>query len=229
MLTELLKLLQPWFALLGSFAAIAALLVAAAYGLFRLLGEKWLNSKFEERLAAYKHAQQRELEQLKFEINTLMDRTTKLHQREFDVLPEIWGKANDAFSAALSIGFGLQRYPDLNSMNGQQLDSFLEKSELEAWQKAEIRKAPDKTRYYIGAIAPIDLWNAEKARIEFSGYLSRNGIFIPEPIDKQFKAVDQLLFDVVNEYRISLQEKGVGGEKRVALLEKGRPGDVQIA
>jgi hypothetical protein len=30
-----------------------------------VLGEKWLNAKFEERLAEYKHAQQKEIEQLR--------------------------------------------------------------------------------------------------------------------------------------------------------------------
>jgi hypothetical protein len=60
--------------------------------LFKVLGEKWLNAKFEERLAQYKHAQQKEIEQLRFRINSLMDRTTKLHQHEFDVLPEAWSR-----------------------------------------------------------------------------------------------------------------------------------------
>jgi hypothetical protein len=78
-------------------AAIGALIVgsgtigAIAFGLFKVLGEKWLNAKFEERLAEYKHAQQKEIEQLRFRINSLMDRTTKLHQHEFEVLPEAWG------------------------------------------------------------------------------------------------------------------------------------------
>jgi hypothetical protein len=82
MLSDFLKVLQPWFTVLGGFGVIAALLVTVAYYLFKFLSEKWLNAKFEERLAAYKHEQQKELERLKFEINTLMDRTVKLHQRE---------------------------------------------------------------------------------------------------------------------------------------------------
>src|SRR5258705_12641703 len=45
---------------------------AFAWWLFRLFSEKWLNSKFEERLAAYKHEQQKELERLKFSINAQM-------------------------------------------------------------------------------------------------------------------------------------------------------------
>jgi len=46
-------------------------------------------------LLAYKHEQQKELEHLKFSINAQMDRATKLHQREFEALPEAWSNSTD--------------------------------------------------------------------------------------------------------------------------------------
>jgi hypothetical protein len=58
---------------------------AVVFYLFKLFGEKWLNTKFEERLATFKHEHQKEIERLRGTINTLMDRATKLHQREFEV------------------------------------------------------------------------------------------------------------------------------------------------
>jgi hypothetical protein len=51
---------------------------AVAYGLFKFFGEKWLNAKFEEHLATFKHEQQKEIERLRLRINTLTDRTTRL-------------------------------------------------------------------------------------------------------------------------------------------------------
>jgi hypothetical protein len=56
-------------ALVGGGAAIVASTVALAYWLFKLFSEKWLTAKFDERLAAYKHEQQKELEQLRYKIN----------------------------------------------------------------------------------------------------------------------------------------------------------------
>jgi hypothetical protein len=64
---------------------------AVAYLAFKFLATKWLENKFAERLEAYKHQQQKELEQLKFQINASFDRLTKLHQHEFQVLPDAWG------------------------------------------------------------------------------------------------------------------------------------------
>ena len=61
----------------------------AAWWLFQAFGDKWLAARFDKRLEALRHAQQKELEELRFRINALLDRATKLHQREFEVLPEI--------------------------------------------------------------------------------------------------------------------------------------------
>lgn len=87
MLEELLKAI-------GLLVVAAGGLTAIAYAIFKNLGEKWLDARFDERLAAYKHEQQKELEQVRFKITALLDRATKLHQREFEVLPEAWSLLN---------------------------------------------------------------------------------------------------------------------------------------
>src|SRR4029077_13347880 len=87
-----------------------------AWWLFRTFSEKWLNAKFEERLAAYKHQQQKELEHLKFSINAQMDRATKLHQREFDALPEAWARLMDAHGITMNVVSRSQSIIDLNAM-----------------------------------------------------------------------------------------------------------------
>jgi hypothetical protein len=77
----------------------ATAVVAAAYAVFQFLGKRWLEARFAERLEKFKHDQNQEIERLRYRINALMDRTTKLHQHEFEVLPEIWNKLGIAFSA----------------------------------------------------------------------------------------------------------------------------------
>src|ERR1035437_5397427 len=133
------------FALLcGGVAAVSAA-VDVAYWIFKSFSEKWLTSKFDERLAAYKHEQQKELEQLRYKINALMDRTIKLHQKEFDVLPEAWGHLTDAYGVVTATTSFLQQYPDLDQMNGAQLEEFLKDTPFKDWQKDEIRNAAKKT------------------------------------------------------------------------------------
>jgi len=78
-------MLNDILAAIGAIIVAGGGLVAMTFGLFKFFGEKWLNNKFDERLASFKHAQQQEIERLRFRINALMDRTAKLHQWEFEV------------------------------------------------------------------------------------------------------------------------------------------------
>jgi hypothetical protein len=55
--------LSAFFAAIGYIVFGAGAVGAVVWWLFRTFSEKWLNAKFEERLGAYKHEQQKELEQ----------------------------------------------------------------------------------------------------------------------------------------------------------------------
>src|ERR1700726_3579292 len=103
------------FATIGFIVVGTGAVGGFAWWLFRLFSEKWLNSKFEERLAAYKHEQQKELKHLKFSINAQMDRATKLHQKEFESLPEAWARLMHAHGNIMAVVSRFQSTPDLNS------------------------------------------------------------------------------------------------------------------
>lgn len=167
-------IVQTVLATLGAAVGLGGGLVAISYALFRFFGEKWINAKFEERLAAYKHAQQKELEELRFKINALMDRATKLHQREFDVLPDAWAKLIDAHGITIAITSAFQRYPDFDQMSGPHLDEFLAASPLANWQKDEIKGEAKKGDYYIQAIAWHKITAAREAIREFHIFFRKN-------------------------------------------------------
>ncbi len=208
---------------IGGAVVASGTLGVAVYGVFKLLGEKWLNAKFEERLAAYKHAQQRELEHLKFEINSLMDRTVKLHQKEFDVLPEAWGRLTDAHGITAAVTSALQQYPDLNGMHEEQLAEFLEECDLLKWQKAELLSITDKNRYYIKAVNLKKISRARDACVEFGVYLLKNGIFIPEPMKSKFSELDHIIYSALIEHELNENEdlRPRLRESLQALLGKG--------
>ena len=215
----ILTYLVAFVATVGSFGWII-------YGIFKIFAEKWLNAKFEKRLAAYKHVQQRELEQLRFEINALLDRAVKLHQREFDVLPEIWGLLTEAFNITRPVALGAVLGPDINAMTAEQLEDFLEKIPLVDWQKNELKATPDKNRYYLDAISWHDLNRAKDACGKFHVYLLKNGIFIPPNIKKKFSNLDDILAAAIAERDIGLRYKNNNTaqkfEKGLALNTDGQ-------
>jgi hypothetical protein len=195
------------FAIFGFGAIGVGGIGVISYWLFKLFSEKWLNAKFEERLASYKHEQQKELEQLRFKINALMDRTTKLHQREFEVLPEAWSKLVDANAHVYSAVAALQQYPDVDRMSDQQLDELLKKSTFTDWQKDELRRATNKSDYYIRAITFKRLFEAQNVFFEFQTYLFKNGIFIREELKVKFYTLKDIIHKALIEHEISQREK----------------------
>ncbi|GEO14433.1 hypothetical protein [Microvirga aerophila] len=211
-------------AALGTVVAVGGGAAAVAFLFFRFLGEKWINAKFEERLAAYKHVQQQELERLKLKINTLMDRTTKLHQREFDVIPETWAKLNYANAAIQSFTSAFQQYPDIKRMSDAHLEEFLANSPLAGWQKAELHESYDKHEYYRKAIYWHHAARAREAFRDFNVYLMQNGIFIPDPLKSKFTEFSDILWNALIEHEgneeleIRPRERG----KQKALNGKGQ-------
>lgn len=182
-----------------------------AWWLFRTFSERWLNAKFEERLAAYKHEQQKELEHLKFSINAQMDRATKLHQREFEALPEAWARLMDAHGIIMSVVSRHQSLADLNTMRPDQLEDFIVNgksgSKLAEWQRQLIRDAKDKTSAFRNQIEPFKIARARKASRKFYLYFRKNGIFIREPIKQQFDVLDELMLSALTEHQMNFQHQ----------------------
>jgi hypothetical protein len=181
------------------FSAVGAVVVgggfigaigAGAVWAFRSFSEKWLNAKFEERLAAFRHEQQKELEQLKGQVNAQIDRTTKLHQREFDALAEAWRRLSVAHGIVRSVVSRSQSTPDVGRMGAEQLEDFLVHSKLAEWQRQAVRDASDKTVEYRKQAEPFKIARAQKASKKFFVYFKSNGIFIREPIRKRFEQLD---------------------------------------
>jgi hypothetical protein len=171
-------ILNEFLKLIGGVAAIGGASSAFAYAMFRILTTKWIDTRFSERLEAFKHQQNQEIEHLRFRINTMMDRNVKLHQREFDVLPETWSLLTEAFYTIEPIAIGFQQYPNLDKMSAEHLNEFLEKSPLTGLQKAELKAAPDKARYYGEVKTLHDLNKAIDSYNEFHITFSKNTIFM---------------------------------------------------
>jgi hypothetical protein len=156
---------------------------ALILGPLRYLADKWLTSKFNQRLEQFKHAQQVEME---FKINSLFDRTTKLHQREFEVVPTAWALLVECKNQVSAIITALQQYPDLDRMTDPQLDEFLEGSFLAKWQRDEIKTSAKKADYYMKAVFFHRAGEARAACREQHVYVLKNGIFMPSDMKEKF-------------------------------------------
>lgn len=225
-------LLGPILTGVGAFVLAGGGLAAITYAIFKTFSERWLNAKFEERLVAYKHAQQTELEHLRLEINSLLDRNVKLHQKEFEILPQAWSLFNDAFWLIKDI-WGFRTYPDLNTFSEAHLEEFLKGKQLTNTQQDEIRNASDKTREYIRFAEWDEIKEAMKLYSEWKKFYLKNGIFIPVSIKNSFNELDELIRGALVEHKIRIEDRNsrhpqmkdferllTDGQKLHAQLEK---------
>jgi hypothetical protein len=130
-----------------------------------------------------------------------MDRTTKLHQHEFEVLPEVWSRLTDAFTLIGDFVSPLQSYANLDRMEDAQLAEFLENSELPNWQKDELRKLPKKNDRYFDMLFWQKLNLASVSYHSFHQYLTKNGIFIEAELKKKLNLLSDILYDGLVEQR----------------------------
>ena len=199
--------------------------VGTTYAFFKFLGEKWISQKFSERLEAYKADQTRELEKLKHRINGVFDRTKRLHDKEFEVLPEIWGKLVDARGWALSYTSIFKSYADISRLTSSDLEEFLSTTRFSESQKREIKSAYRPQDAYI-AITERYLHADTMDKIREAGIaLSKHGIFVLPEIRHDMAKMLEFIHSAVAEHQIN-EENDVRPRMREALQklkEEGEP------
>ena len=154
-------------------------------------------------------------------MSTLLDRATKLHQREFEVLPEAWAKLSDAYWKASALVAPFKELPDLNRMSGPQREDFIEKSRLQEWQKAEVRVAADVSAKYNEMNAWYILGDAKKACTDSSRYLGVQGIFIEPQLRKKMDRLNQLIWNALIEDETNKQHDMRDRDQAGALRAEG--------
>jgi hypothetical protein len=209
--------------LVGYAVVGAGAVVTFAFQLFKRYGEKWLEARFDERLQNLRHAQAQEIEGLRFKVSTLLDRATKLHQREFEVLPEAWAKLSDAYWSATALVAPFRETYNLSSMSEPQLEALIAKSRFQDWQKDEIRAASDVSKKYNEIHELYNLADAKKACTDSSRYLGVQGIFVESELRKKMDRLNQLIWNSLIEDESNKQFDMRERAQASALRDEGVP------
>lgn len=178
-------------------------IIGAAYAFFKFLGEKWISQKFAERLEAYKAEQTRELERLRHKINGVFDRTKRLHDKEFEVLPDIWAKIVDARDWAGSYLAAFKQYPDVGRMDDAELEEFLVTTRFSDSQKRDIRNAANRQNAYVIYFERYRHADAIDKLREANTSLSKHGIFVLPEVREDMRRFIDLIHSAVLEKQIN--------------------------
>jgi len=200
---------------------------AIAYGLFKWLGQKWIEDKFSQRLEHLRQTNAKELAELKVKWDTDLQGRLKYQEREFTVIPDAWEKLADAFGLVSWLTSRTKQYADVEAMNDAELEQFLKDSELLETQKEQMRqrKGRDRAEYYQHTIFFHRYQRVETAVSQFSVYANRNFLFMPEALFVKLGILSDLLYSALTTVRIG-HENHVGhmvGEAAEITAGKIRP------
>lgn len=161
--------------------------------------DKWLARHFQGQLDDLKHVQAQEIERLRAKIAGMLDRATKLHQHEFEVLPLVWDKLTTMMGSAASVVSPLQSYAAVGRMSEPELERVLEQTSFADHEKDEIRSLERRAReqLYTSLCDRDRLRIAYKDRADFHNTIIQRGIFIEPPLRAKLMELSLLIVDAL--------------------------------
>lgn len=176
--------------------------------ILRFFGKRWIESIFETQLQKLRHDHAKEIETYKSEISILFNRISKIHQKEFEVIPIAWEKFIDAISYAERVLHQLRTHPDFNQMTSEELEEVLSGLDFPETAKTKIRQAgKDKNDVYYEISIRKDSHLAKKHCSEFHSYINKNKIFLSEPLKEEFVKASDMIWDCILEREIGIEGK----------------------
>ncbi|MFO1328097.1 MAG: hypothetical protein U1F56_12125 [Rubrivivax sp.] len=192
---------------IGSAIAYGGGGAVVAYLLFQYLGKTWIENKFASRLDLLKHQHALELQRLRVEIDSMLTATVKLQEKEFQLLPEAWHKLDEAHGLVRWLTSPMQEFPNVDRMSDEELEEFLESSELLGSQKQKIRSSTNRLRAYEEAIFWHRLHRVNGAVADLESFVARNGVFFPMSIKNNLTKVSHLLWQALTSKRVGHEAK----------------------
>src|SRR6266849_6971153 len=179
---------------LGSILAAGGGGAVVAWGIFAKFSDGWLAEKFAKRLETFKHEQAKELEHLRHTITSLFSRISKIHEKEFEVLPTAWHKLHQAYGRVSHVCSALKQTPDLDQMNTKLFEAFVADYKLHEARKKDLLQlqASNRNQYYGRLTFWSDLDEAKSAQRDLNNYLVQNRIFMTESLCQPFNEINTL-------------------------------------
>jgi len=116
----------------------------------------------------------------------------KLHDKEYDLFPELWSLLIKAYS---SLGKSVMTPPpfDFSGMEKEKIEKWLQKNNFTENEKIYFKKCDDKSLTLNKIIETRDINDATDHLTNFSTSFRRNSIFLNPAVRAKFKQIDDAL------------------------------------
>jgi hypothetical protein len=171
--------------------------------------EKWLDQRFEERLASLQHEHDKQVRRVQSQIDRELDRSVRLNEKEFDVLAKAWELAYVAYWRAIAVTSRLQQKIDFSAMSSSaQRELIDENTDLSATAKAEVlnaETAEERTQRFHKHMTWVGYHNTTESRIEAVNFVEKNSLFLRRELKNLFIELDQFLDRALAEHHENLR------------------------
>ena len=215
---------------LRNVAAVGTFLALVALGLVKWFAPKWIDHRFRIRLEEFKAAQQAKLEEFKTEQqkeleglkseqqrelerlkHRLSSRISKIHKKEFEVLPKAWLMLHELHgSVILALELTIQSFPNFEAQTQDEFEEFLKTEpaiRLSDNQKQSLRTSPDRTKYFVEALRELRVDDANEKQRVFRNYLIEHRIFMTDDLRWNFSTACDALARALNKYAVGHRVK----------------------
>jgi hypothetical protein len=171
--------------------------------LLKFWGKKWLETYF-----------QKDLESHRYQLNTLFNRINKVHEKEFDVLPEMFSYMIDALDALKAATSAVKEYPNIMEMPDERLREILIEKDVPEYKIGHILSLSMKERQkdYQQIINFKKIYESKNKIIDFHKFVERNLLFLSDDLQEQFSKADGLMWSIAINYEVG-EEATRDGER----------------
>lgn len=177
----------------GAFVFAGTGIGAISLAIFKVLGTKWVDARFEEQLQALKAKQDETIRHVQSTIDREIHRAKKLYDSEFTSLSECWRLLREAYDQ--SVGTIASFTANVERSTDAELDRYLTKLDMEEWKQHEIKAKTGKARQQ-----DFHQWSEwerykriDKAWRTFRNYLDANSIFFAVGFTEKFRQIETLI------------------------------------
>jgi hypothetical protein len=179
--------------------------IGAALLLPTKLGEVLIKFRSDRNLEEFKAQQARELEALRERLNHLGDRGKRANELEFNAIAAVWEKFIEAYTATDAAIISFVQIPDLNTMNGDERDKYLETTELSPSQKEQVRSSADPTDMLSKNLIWRQIATAGEQIFLAHKAIRRERIFLPEDLRLEFMRMLDIVSGAYTQRKIEHQ------------------------
>ncbi len=161
-----------------------------SFAIFKGFGEKWLDSKFANRLQALRHEHERQMESVRLETSRNLDRSTRLSEREFDTSAQAWSLVYDVYSRTMGAMPGLRQQADFTNLEDDLARVVAEKNGFEEWEVEDLLATPKAARNkrFGDHMRVHEMRDAKSAIRDASLYLNKNALFLDVSVYSELKS-----------------------------------------